>query len=307
MTFSGHIPALVTPFRNGKVDAETLKRLVKFHYDQGSRGVVPCGTTGESPTLSHDEHRQVVEIVIAAAKSCTGGNRPPLFVIAGAGSNNTQEAVSLTKHACEAGADGVLVITPYYNKPTQEGLYRHFMEVAGNSTKPIVIYNVPGRTSVAIEIPTLVRLEKANPVFQYVKEASGSLDRVADILQSTGLKVLSGDDGIVLPVIALGGVGVISVVGNLVPAKMQAMVELTAAGKLDEARKIHREVLPLTRAMFVETSPQPVKAALASLGVISSEIRLPMTGVSDATTKQIDAAMAGLDFSALRGLAAAHA
>lgn len=272
--FQGSFVAIVTPFKNNEIDEAALRKLVNFHIEQGTNGIVPCGTTGESPTLSYDEHNRVVDIVIDEVNG-----RVP--VIAGTGSNSTAETIMLTQHAKDAGADGALVITPYYNKPTQDGLYAHFKKVAESVDIPIVVYNVPGRTGVSISPETLARLSTINTIVA-VKEASGSLDQVSQILAKSGLTVLSGDDSLTLPMIAVGGRGVISVAANIVPARMAKLVATALDGDYELARKIHYELYPLFKAMFVETNPIPVKAAVAALQMIGPELRLPLTPLGDA-------------------------
>ncbi|HNR98095.1 MAG TPA: 4-hydroxy-tetrahydrodipicolinate synthase [Planctomycetota bacterium] len=266
--FRGSIVALVTPFREGAVDAAALERLVEMHIAAGTHGLVPCGTTGESATLSHAEHQKVVELVVER----TNGRVP---VIAGTGSNSTQEAVRLTKHAQDSGADGALLIAPYYNRPSQEGLYRHFMAIADSVSLPLILYNIPSRTGVSIEPATFARLAQHENVVA-VKEASGRLDLAAEILGGTDLEVLAGDDALTLPVMALGGVGVISVAANVVPRSMADLVDLFREGRIAEARKIFYRLFPLFRALFVEVNPVPVKRALALGGVVSDEVRLPL-------------------------------
>lgn len=266
--FRGSIVALVTPFRDGAVDAAALEKLVEMHIAAGTHGLVPCGTTGESATLSHAEHEKVVELVVER----TNGRVP---VIAGTGSNSTQEAVRLTKHAQESGADGALLIAPYYNRPGQEGLYRHFMTVADGVSLPLVLYNIPSRTGVCIEPGTFARLAQHENIVA-VKEASGRLDLAAEIIGGADLEVLAGDDALTLPVMAIGGVGVISVAANVVPRSMADMVDFFREGNVAEARKIFYRLFPLFRALFVEVNPVPVKRALALGGVMSDEVRLPL-------------------------------
>jgi 4-hydroxy-tetrahydrodipicolinate synthase len=280
--FEGSYVALVTPFRDGAVDEERLRALVDFQIDGGTDGLVPCGTTGESATLSHAEHRRVVEIVVEQARG-----RVP--VVAGTGSNSTSEAVALTEHAQKAGAAGALVITPYYNKPSPEGLYRHFAAVAAVGL-PIVVYNVPSRTGVDLKPDTMARIAELAPVVG-LKEATADMDRTQLVLERCGDKVtvLSGDDMTCLPLWACGARGVISVTANAAPARMARTWDLFAAGKLDDARKEHRALCPVHRAMFVEVNPVPVKAALAMMGKCGEEVRLPLaplTAASRETVKQ---------------------
>ncbi|GAB4275569.1 MAG: 4-hydroxy-tetrahydrodipicolinate synthase [Deferrisomatales bacterium] len=280
--FRGAITALVTPFRDGRVDEEAYRQLIDWQIDQGVHGIVPCGTTGESATLTHEEHNRVIDIAVDQA-----AGRVP--VIAGTGSNNTAEAVRLTRHAKEAGADGALLITPYYNKPTQEGLYRHYKRVAEESKFPLVLYNVPSRTGVNLLPDTVARLAEI-PDIVGVKEATGDMRQVSDILEKCGdrITVLSGDDFTVLPLLGLGGRGVISVVSNVAPADMAALVEAAEAGDLARAREVHYKLMPLARAMFLETNPIPVKTALARMGRIAEELRLPLCPMGEATRKALD-------------------
>ena len=281
-TFQGSIVALVTPFRNGKIDEAKLRELVEFHVTHGTDGIVPCGTTGESPTLSHDEHRRVVEVVVETA-------RKRLFVIAGTGSNSTSEAIELTKHAERAGADAALVVNPYYNKPTQEGLYRHFRAVAESVALPIITYNIQGRTAVNVETDTMARLARDCRDIVGVKEASGSLDQMSQVIAACGpdFAVLSGDDNITLPLLAIGGRGVISVIANLVPRETSDMVHAALDGDWKRARDQHYRLFPLARAAFLETNPIPIKEAMAMVGMIEPEFRLPMCRMGDANRAKL--------------------
>ena len=276
-TFQGSFVALVTPFRNGGVDEAKLRELVEFHATNGTDGVVPCGTTGESPTLSHDEHKRVVEVVVDAARK-----RVP--VIAGTGSNSTAEAIELTRHAERAGARGALVVNPYYNKPTQEGLYRHFRAVAESVTIPIIAYNIQGRTAVNVETATMARLARDCRNIVGVKEASGSLDQMSQVIAACGptFAVLSGDDNITLPLMAIGGHGVISVIANIVPRETADLVHAALEGDFKRARDLHYRLFPLARAAFLETNPIPIKEAMAMAGMLEPEFRLPMCRMSDA-------------------------
>jgi 4-hydroxy-tetrahydrodipicolinate synthase len=273
--FKGSIAALVTPFKNGKVDYDKLKELVEFQITNGINGILPCGTTGESPTLPHDEHQKVVETCIQAA-----GKRVP--ILAGTGSNSTAEAVSLTQHAEKAGADGALVVTPYYNKPTQEGLYQHFKAVADSVRIQIVLYNIAGRTSRNIETPTVARLVKACKNIIGVKEASGSLDQASAVRLACGddFLIFSGDDSLTLPLLSIGGVGVISVLANIMPKETVDLVEYFQKGDIKKARALHFRLLPLIKTLFSETNPIPIKAAMNLMGLCSDELRLPMTNIS---------------------------
>jgi 4-hydroxy-tetrahydrodipicolinate synthase len=271
----GAIVAIVTPFRNGKVDEEALRRLIEEQIMAGTDGIAPCGTTGESTTLSHEEHDRVIEITVDAVKK-----RVP--VIAGTGSNSTAEALRLTKHAWEAGADAALIVCPYYNRPTQEGLYLHYRAIAEEVPIPIIIYNIQGRTGVNMSTETLVRLAEI-PNIVGVKEASGSIKQMSDVIQLCGANfdVLSGDDIFTLPLLALGGKGVISVISNVVPGDMAGMVDAFAAGDLEKARQLHYRMSPLIDALFIETNPIPVKAALAMMGKIAYELRLPLCRMAE--------------------------
>ena len=281
-TFQGSIVALVTPFRNGKVDDAKLLELVDFHVGHGTDAIIPCGTTGESPTLSHDEHKRVVEIVIEAARA-----RVP--IIAGTGSNSTAEAIDLTAHAKKAGAAGALVVNPYYNRPTQEGLYRHFRAVAEAVDIPILVYNIASRTAVNVETDTLARLVKDCPNIVGVKEASGSLDQMTQVILACGpeFSVLSGDDNITLPLMSVGGRGVVSVVANFVPRDTAEMTHAALAGDWKLARELHLRLFPLCRAMFIETNPIPVKESMAMLGMIEPEFRLPMCRMAEGNRQRL--------------------
>src|ERR1700675_2555304 len=288
--FQGSIVALVTPFRGGKIDEPTLRKLVEMHVAQGTDGIVPCGTTGESPTLSHDEHKRVVEIVIEAA-------RGRLSVIAGTGSNATSEAIDLPAHATKAGATGALVVTPYYTRPPQEGLYRHFRAVAEAVDIPILVYNIAGRTAVNVETDTLARLVKDCPNIVGVKEASGSLDQMTQVIVACGpdFSVLSGDDNVTLPLMSVGGRGVISVVANIVPRETAEMTHAALAGDWKQARELHLKLFPLSRAMFLETNPIPVKEALVMMGKLADpEFRLPMCRMAEANRPRLRAVLASL-------------
>jgi len=273
--FEGSFVAIVTPFKNGKVDAKALKDLIEFHIENGTNGIVPCGTTGESATLSHHEHEEVIRI---AVETCRG--RVP--VLAGTGSNATHEAIELTLSAQKLGADGALLITPYYNKPTQEGLYQHFVAVAKETRLPIVLYNVPSRTSINMLPETVARLSKIENIVG-IKEASGNLVQVSEIIQSCGtdFEVISGEDALTWPILALGGKGVISVTANLVPEKLSKLCKAALKGDMAIARSLHYELLKLNDVMFIETNPIPVKAALVIMGRIDNEFRAPLCPPSD--------------------------
>jgi len=280
--FKGAIVAIVTPFRDGKVDEESLRQLIEFQIAEGTNGIVPCGTTGESATLSFEEHERVIEITIEQVNK-----RVP--VIAGTGSNNTDEAVKLTRHAYKAGADAVLMISPYYNKPTQEGLYRHFAKVASEVDIPIILYNIPGRTGVNMEPETVERLSRI-PNIIGIKEASGSMKQIMDIIARCGedFVVLSGEDYLTFPLMSVGGKGVISVVSNVAPRDVSEMCRLALEGRWDEARALSYKLLPLCHVLFCETNPAPVKAALAMMGKIpSDEVRLPLAPLSDVNRERL--------------------
>ncbi|MHB8769738.1 MAG: 4-hydroxy-tetrahydrodipicolinate synthase [Syntrophales bacterium] len=282
--FGGAIVAIVTPFKNGAVDEEALRNLIEEQIAAGTDGIAPCGTTGESTTLSHEEHDRVIEITIDAVKK-----RVP--VIAGTGSNSTTEAIRLTRHAWEAGADAALIVCPYYNRPTQEGLYQHYRKIAEEVPIPIIIYNIQSRTGVNLLPETLARLSTI-PNIVGVKEASGSLKQMSDVIHLCGpeFDVLSGDDIFTLALLALGGKGVISVISNVAPADMAAMVDAFAAGDLRKARALHYRMSPLIDGLFIETNPIPVKAALAMMGKVEYELRLPlcrMTANNEATLRSV--------------------
>jgi 4-hydroxy-tetrahydrodipicolinate synthase len=284
--FKGAIVAIVTPFRNGEVDEEALRALIEFQIKAGTDGIVPCGTTGESATLSHEEHDRVVEITVDAVRK-----RVP--VIAGAGSNSTKEAIRLTEHAYEVGADGTLLVTPYYNRPTQEGLYQHYKTVAEAVPVPIIPYNVPSRTGVNLLPETDARLSQISNIVG-IKEASGDLKQISKVVELCGddFSVLSGDDFTVLPILAVGGKGVISVISNVVPGDMAAMIDAFEAGDLVKARELHYRMSPIMYGCFLETNPIPVKTALAMMGKIEDEIRLPLYKMSDANHQKLKKSMA---------------
>lgn len=279
--FNGAIVATITPFLNGKLDRKGLRKLVEFQIRNGTDGIVPCGTTGESATLSFDEHEAVIDTVIEAA-----AGRVP--VIAGTGSNNTKEAITLTRYAKKAGADAALVITPYYNKPTQEGLFLHFRAVADAVDIPIILYNVPGRTGVNMAAETVARLAEVKNIVG-VKEASGNLAQVCDIIRMTPRKfcLLSGDDGIFFPMMALGAKGVISVTSNVAPRAMADLYDAFVLGELSRAREIHYRLWPLFHVLFIETNPIPAKTGLAMMKMIREEFRLPLCPMSDANRKKL--------------------
>jgi 4-hydroxy-tetrahydrodipicolinate synthase len=283
--FEGAIPALVTPFRDGAIDMDALRRLVEFCIDGGVTALAPCGSTGESATLTHAEHPEVVRAVVKMAKG-----RVP--VIAGTGSNSTAEAIALTKAAKEAGADAALMISPYYNKPTQEGIYRHYEAVAREARFPLIVYNIPGRTASKIEATTVARLAELDEVVG-LKEATGSLDEVQEVIHLCGdrIAVYAGDDALTLPVLAVGGTGVISVIANVLPKESQEVVVRASRGDWKAAREQHYRMLPLMRALFLETNPIPVKAALHAMGICRDEVRLPLTPMTEAPRQKLLATM----------------
>jgi 4-hydroxy-tetrahydrodipicolinate synthase len=271
----------VTPFRNGKVDERAFGDLIEWQLANGTNGIVPCGTTGESATLTNDEHHRVIRLSVEVVKG-----RVP--VIAGTGSNSTDEAISLTRHAKEAGADGALLITPYYNKPTQEGLYRHYKAVAEAVDMPLVLYNIPGRTGVNMLPTTVARLAVMKNIVG-IKEGSGSVQQASEIAQTCGdrLTVLSGDDPLTLPMMAVGAKGVITVTANVMPKEMAQLVASFQAGRIDEARRIHFALSALFAALFYETNPIPVKEALGMMGKIDPELRLPLCAMSADNRNQL--------------------
>jgi 4-hydroxy-tetrahydrodipicolinate synthase len=282
--FRGCYVAIVTPFNeDGSLNEEGLRSNIEFLISNGVSGIVPCGTTGESATLTWDEHKRVVDIAIEQAKG-------RVQVIAGAGSNNTNEAIEAALHAKKSGADAIMSITPYYNKPTQEGLYRHFSAIAAKADIPMVVYNVPGRTAVNMLPETVARLCDI-PQVMAVKEASGNITQISEIHRLCGdrLDILSGDDGMTLPVLACGGKGVISVIGNIVPDKMSKMVSLYHKGDHHAALEMHEKLLPLSQIVFIETNPAPVKACMAEIGLASGPVRLPLAPMSDANREKLAA------------------
>jgi 4-hydroxy-tetrahydrodipicolinate synthase len=284
--FNGAMTAIVTPFKNGKVDEKKLAELVEFQIKNNISAIVPCGTTGESATLSIEEHERVIDVVIETVNK-------RVSVIAGSGSNNTVEAVTLTAHAKKAGADASLQISPYYNKPTQEGLYRHFKAIAEETDFPLIVYNILSRTGVNITPETMQRLSKVKNIVG-VKEASGNLEQMSmiRILCGEGFDLISGDDSLTLPVLSIGGTGVISVVSNIVPGDVAEMVSKFKQGDIDGARKIHDKLLPLVKAMFIETNPIPVKTAMTLMGMMDEpELRLPMCEMSKENKENLKQAM----------------
>lgn len=279
MKFTGSMTAIITPFRNGKVDQEALRRLINYQIENGTKALVPCGTTGESATLSHQEHSEVIRLTI----EYTNGRVP---VIAGTGSNSTAEAISLTREAKNAGADAALLITPYYNKPTQDGLFAHYSAVADAVEIPQILYNVPARTGVSISPETVARLSD-HPNIAAIKEASGSMDYVSQLRGSSDIPILSGNDNLTLPLLALGASGAISVVSNVTPRECADMVAAAERNDWEAARTIHYRLFSLIEALFVETNPIPVKAALTMMEIISGEIRLPLTEATEKTQARL--------------------
>ncbi len=272
--FTGAMVALVTPFHEGEIDWETLDELIEFQLENGIDAIVPVGTTGESPTLSHEEHKQVMERVVKGA----GGSVP---VIPGAGSNSTAEAIELTAYAKKVGADATLQVCPYYNKPTQEGFYQHFQAIAEEVDLPIVLYNIPGRCGAGMTPETVARLSELDNIVA-IKEATGSLDQASEIAMRCDITILSGDDSLTLPLASVGGKGVISVVANVVPTDVKAMTDLILQGDLVSARQWHRKLFALSKNMLtLSTNPIPIKAAMAMLDMASDELRLPMTPLED--------------------------
>jgi 4-hydroxy-tetrahydrodipicolinate synthase len=284
--FQGSFVAMVTPFRNGAIDEAKVRQLVELHVASGTDGLIPCGTTGESPTLTHDEHRRLIDLVLEQAAG-------RITVVAGTGSNSTAEAVDLTRHAERAGAHGALVVNPYYNKPTQEGLYRHFRAVAESAALPILVYNIQSRTAVNVETDTLARLARDCKNIVGVKEASGSLDQMSQVIQACGpdFAVLSGDDNVTLPLMAIGGRGVVSVIANILPRETSELTHAALEEDWKRARELHHRLFPLARAAFLETNPIPIKEAMAMAGMIEPEFRLPMCRMSDANRARLRAVL----------------
>jgi len=275
--------ALITPFKGGKIDEKALERLIEFQIKNNTDGIVPCGCTGEAATLSTEEQKQMIKLTVALVKK-----RIP--VIAGTGSNSTKEAIELTKYAESAGADAALLITPYYNKPTPAGLLLHYEKVSSAVSIPIILYNVPSRTGISILPETVAKLSEIENIVA-IKEASGSLNQTSEILSLCNITVLSGDDSLTLPILSVGGKGVISVVANIVPADTAEMVRDFRKGKFEEARKLHLKLFPLCQAMFLETNPIPVKTALGMMGMIEPELRLPLSPMDEGKKKELTEAL----------------
>lgn len=282
----GSLAAIVTPFKNGVIDEEALINLIEFQIENGTHGIVPCGTTGESPTLSHEEHEHVIELTVK-----TVNKRVP--VIAGTGSNSTKEAIRLTRFAEQAGADAALLVIPYYNKPTQEGLYLHFKHIAAQVDIPIILYNIPGRAGVNMAPETIARLASECKNIIGVKEASGSIPQASKILHLCGMDflVLSGEDALNFPLLAIGARGFITVTANVAPADVAALYDTFAAGEFEKAKEMHYKLLPLNEALFIETNPIPVKAALSMMDKIKYEYRYPLCEMSPAHFEELKEAL----------------
>ncbi len=279
--FQGSFPALITPFGDDfEIDFDAYGRLIDFHLENGTDGIVPCGCSGEAATLSHDEQKKLIRFAVERV----AGKIP---VVAGTGSNNTKEAVGLTRYAKEVGCDGALLITPYYNKPTPAGQIAHYTTVAEETGIPIMLYNVPGRTGTKISPETIAALSKV-PNIVSVKEACGSVDQVSQILGQCDINVMSGDDSLTLPMMVVGAKGVVSVAANVIPGIMSELCAAANAGDYDKARELHYKILPLTSALFFETNPMPVKAALAKMGMIKNTLRLPLVPMTEESASRLD-------------------
>ncbi|MFA5144961.1 MAG: 4-hydroxy-tetrahydrodipicolinate synthase [Candidatus Omnitrophota bacterium] len=291
--FKGSIVAIVTPFKDGKIDEKKFRELIEFQIKNGTLGIVPCGTTGESATLSFDEHNRVIEITIEQVQK-----RVP--VIAGTGSNSTAEAIMLTKHAAKMGADASLQVSPYYNRPTQKGLYEHFKAIANAVNIPIILYNIASRTGVNIEPETIAKLARDCKNIAGVKEASGNLDQMSRIRQlcPDDFDLISGDDGLTLPVLGIGGTGIISVVANIVPKDTADLVAEFQKGNIKKAQEIHYKLLPLIKAVFVETNPIPVKTAMGLLGMCEPDLRLPLCAMLPENLEKLKKAL--IDYGLLK-------
>ena len=287
--FAGTYTALVTPFRNGRVDDEGFRKLIEAQIAGGVDGIVPVGTTGESPTLSHDEHRDVIKAAVEIAAG-------RIKVIGGTGSNSTDEAIALTRDAEKAGANGALIVAPYYNKPSPEGLYQHFRAIAHSTKLPIVLYSIPGRCGIEIGVPVVARLAKDCPNIVAIKEAGGSVERVSQLRQAVPetFEILSGDDSLTLPFISVGAVGVISVASNVAPAEVSALVHAARDGQMARAEQLHRRLYPLFKNLFIESNPSPAKYALSLMLNLSPEVRLPLVEMSEDNRKLVRATLADL-------------
>lgn len=283
--FKGSMVAMVTPFKDGQVDYKTLDALVDFQIDAGTDVLVPCGTTGESPTLTHEENNQVIAAVVRRAKGRA-------LVVGGTGSNNTAEALEMTRRARQNGADGSLLVAPYYNRPTQEGLFQHFSAVAREVDFPHVLYNIPGRCGVEISVDTIIRLREANPNIVAVKHATGSMDGASELLTRCDIDVISGDDSMTLPLMSVGAVGVISVLANIVPKDVKALTDAALAGDFETARCWHHKMFKLAKGLLtLEVNPIPIKTAMAMKGMIAEELRLPMTKMQQGHREQLAVAL----------------
>jgi 4-hydroxy-tetrahydrodipicolinate synthase len=278
--WKGSYVALATPFENGKVDEKRYRKLIEFHIDNGTDGLVPCGCTGEAATLNAAEQKHLIKVAVE-----TSDKRVP--VVAGTGSNCTQEAIELTSYARKAGCDGALIITPYYNKPTPEGQYRHYAEIAKAVDIPIMLYNVPSRTGISLLPETVARLSKIDSI-EAIKEAAGSVQQVMDIRALCDIAIMSGDDAMTLPFMTVGATGVVSVVANIIPGKVHGLVQSFLDGHIDRSREIHFEIMDLCKAMFIETNPIPVKTSMAMMGMIDEEWRLPLCEMSDAGRTRLE-------------------
>ncbi|WP_459202230.1 4-hydroxy-tetrahydrodipicolinate synthase [Methanococcus sp. CF] len=283
----GVYPAIITPFKDGKVDYDGLRTNIDFLIENGVTGVIPVGTTGESPTLTPLEHENVIEKTVEFVDG-------RVEVIAGTGSNSTSEALEFSQYAEDVGVDGVLLITPYYNKPSQEGLKRHFGEIANSINVPIVLYNVPSRTALNIEPETIKYLFEEYSNITAVKEANPNLSQVSEVLDSCNIDVLSGNDELTLPIMSLGGKGVVSVVANIAPKEFVQMVDYANAGKFDKAKEIHYKLFPLMKLMFIETNPIPIKTAMNMLGMPSGELRLPLCEMAESNKLKLQNALNNL-------------
>lgn len=272
MSFRGSYTAIVTPFRNDAIDVAAYKRLIEFQIENGTAGVVPCGTTGESPTLTADEQKRLIDLTVETVNG-------RIEVIPGTGSNSTAKSIEMTRYAEKAGADGVLLVTPYYNKPTQEGLFQHFTAIAGATKLRCMLYNIPGRSAVGMTPETIARCFESDNIVA-IKEATGDVNMVNRIRELCGITVLSGDDALTLPALSIGAEGVVSVASNVMPREMASLVAAASEGEWDEALRLHERLLPLFRGLFLETNPIGVKAALAMMGWIREELRLPLTPLS---------------------------
>jgi 4-hydroxy-tetrahydrodipicolinate synthase len=285
--FTGTYTAIITPFKNGAIDEGAYRKLIDFQIENGVNGIVPTGSTGEAATLDHEEHLHVVKIAVEQAnKRCK--------IVAGTGSNSTREAIDLSVGAAALGVDGILLASPYYNKPTQEGIYRHFKAISERARIPIMLYNIPGRTASEIAIETCVRLVRECPNIVSMKEAGGNCDRVSLLRNALppSFTILSGDDPLTLPFMAVGAVGVVSVVSNMLPKQISDMVNAFQAGRLQEARDLHLRLYPIFKDLFIESNPIPVKAALHLMGMIENEYRLPLCEMSDANLDRLKKTLA---------------